>query len=240
MYSCIHTYYQIEFTACMLILQPLIVSDGFVYLVEHFPDGWKPMKEQDEVKLFLLDPVAESEEYERVTNQFLLTLPSASILRVERIQNRAIWKRYFHRSQVMRDFNKSHLREELLFHGTGTNNPKVIYEGGEGFDMRFYSSGMWGKGNYFSVNSSYSHEFAFNENSVWKMFAVNVLTGNSFYSEPDESLTKPPLLEDSSSSNKSIQHRYDSVCGTVGGTHVYITYDNEHSYPAYLITYIPH
>ena len=37
------------------------------------------MKENEEVKLFLLDPEEEMEEYERVTNQFLLTLPRAHI-----------------------------------------------------------------------------------------------------------------------------------------------------------------
>ena len=197
------------------------------------------MTEQDEVKLFLLDPVEESEEYTRVTNQFMLTLPNASILRVERIQNKTIWRRYFCRRQLMRDFDQSHdhLQEKLLFYGTECNNPEVIYKGTEGFDMQCSSSGKWGRGNYFAKNSSYSHGFAFKEDEVWKMLAVNVLTGNSFYSEPDESLTKPPFLEDSSSSNTSIRHRYDSVYGNVGGTRVYITYDNEHAYPAYLITY---
>ena len=33
------------------------------------------MGEEDEVKLFPVDPERESDEYERVTNQFLLTLP---------------------------------------------------------------------------------------------------------------------------------------------------------------------
>ena len=44
------------------------------------------MKEEDQVKLFLLDPTQESEEYECVTNQFLLTLPNTEILRVECMQ----------------------------------------------------------------------------------------------------------------------------------------------------------
>ena len=202
-----------------------------------YPDNWDPMKDADEWKLFPLDPVAESEEYERVTTQFLLTLPSVCILKVQRVQNKLLWKRYFHRSKLMRDFDRTYLREELLFHGTTNNNPELIYRGGEGFDTRFSYPGMWGRGNYFAVNASYSDGYAFRSSGTRKMFAAWVLTGNSICLQPDRTLTKPPFVAEASSSNTSIQRRYDSVYGITGGTRVYITYDNEHSYPAYLITY---
>ena len=202
-----------------------------------FPDNWNEMEVYDQVKLFPLDPIAESEEYERVVNQFELTLPRVRILNVERVQNRVLWKRYRHRSELMKDFDKSHLREQLLFHGTRTSNPEDIYKGGEGFDMRFSSDGLWGRGNYFAVNSSYSNSYAFKTREVKKMFAAWVLTGNSVYLPSNRSLRKPPFVDDSGGSSTSIQRRYDSVNGTTGGTRVYITYDNDHAYPAYLITY---
>ena len=201
------------------------------------------MEEGEQVKLFLLDPFQQTDEYERVTDQFLLTLPDADILRVDRIQNKLIMRRYFHRSQLMREFGTEDLREELLFHGTGETQPELIYNGGEGFDMRFSKEGYWGRGNYFAVNSSYSHLYAFyHDSGVFKMFAAKVLTGNSiFKKEIDRSLTMPPFLDsandNTSNSGTAIQHRYDSVHGDTGGTRVYITYDNEHAYPAYLITY---
>ena len=195
------------------------------------------MAECDEVKLFLLDPIQDNEEYEHVTNQFLLTLPHARLLKVERIQNKMIMKRYFHRSRLMKDFGAPSLREELLFHGTSRVNPEQIYKGGEGFDMRFSTEGMWGRGNYFAVNASYSHAFAFKENGVCKLFAAKVLTGNSYLSVPDRTLTKPPFLADLDTSSTSIRRCYDSVSGSTNGTRVYITYDNDHAYPAYLITY---
>ena len=106
--------------------------------------------------------------------------------------------------------------------------------------MRFSLDGMWGRGNYFAVNSSYSHKYAFSHmhDGVFKMFAVNVLTGNSFFSESNHRQPiKPPFLESADSSSTAIQCRYDSVYGNTGGTRVYMTYDNEHAYPAYLITY---
>lgn len=203
-----------------------------------YPDHWDIMEDKDEVKVFPLDPLTEIEECERVANQFLLTLPNAEILRVERVQNKLLWRRYVNRSKLMRDFDTTHLREELLFHGTRANDPQLIYKGDEGFDMRFSSEGMWGKGNYFAVNSSYSHYYAFTANGVQRMFAAYVLTGNSCFLNPNKDLRQPPLLrKESEESNTSVERRYDSVCGTTGGTRVYVTYDNEHAYPAYLITY---
>ena len=195
------------------------------------------MEEEDEVKLFPLDPEGESDEYERVSNQFLLTLPRAHILRVERVQNKHLWKRYCDCSVRMSAY-MSYVRDELLFHGTCGNNPEGIYRGTDSFDLRCSARGMWGRGVYFAVNASYSNSYAHHcGNNVQKMFAAFVLVGNSYFSPPNSELTKPPLLDESDRSSTSVQRRYDSVCGNTGGTRVYITYDNDHAYPAYLITY---
>ena len=195
------------------------------------------MKGEDEVKLFPLDPERESDEYERVTNQFLLTLPRAHILQVQRVQNKLLWKRYRDCSKRMSDRNL-YVRDELLFHGTRGTKPEHIYKGTDSFDLRCSSGGMWGRGTYFAVNAEYSDSYAYREGNIQKMFAAFVLTGNSYFSPPDDSLTKPPLIAaQPDGSDTSVQHRYDSVSGVTGGTRVFITYDNDHAYPAYLITY---
>lgn len=208
-----------------------------VLLLDRYPDNWDHMEETDEVKLFLLDEDAEDEEYEHVAAQFQLTLPHVNILKIERVQNKVLWRRYYNRSQIMRNFDRLFLREELLFHGTRDNKPELIYGGAEGFDTRFCSTGMWGRGNYFAVNSSYSNSYAHRVSGARKMFAAWVLTGNSIHLPSDGRLTKPPFMATPGNSTTAIQHRYDSVSGTTGGTRVYITYDNDHAYPAYLITY---
>lgn len=214
----------------------LLLCHSFV--ISEYPDNWDPMENKD-FMLSLIDPESESEEYDRVSSQFLLTLPNAEVLRIDRVQNKLLWRRYLHRSKLMKDFDTHHLREELLFHGTRNNDPELIYKGDEGFDMRFSRYGMWGKGNYFAVNSKYSDDYAFIKGAVCKMFAACVLTGNSYVSPPNSKLDKPPFLSmnESGSSGSSIQRRYDSVTSHTGGTRVYITYDNDHAYPAYLITY---
>ena len=58
----------------------------------------------------------------------------------------------------------------MLFHGTSSTNPAVIYNNQDGnalplikiktfyigFDMRYCSSGMWGIAIYFAVKASFS------------------------------------------------------------------------------------
>ena len=200
------------------------------------------MGEKDEVKLYLVDPETESDEYERVTDEFMQTLPNVKILKVQRVQNKRVWEKYIHCVQMLQKIAPPILGEKLLFHGTSQNDPKKIYQGAEGFDMRFSRDGVWGRGNYFAVNASYSDSYAFDAgDGIKKMFAAWVLTGRASPSKPKSTLTKPPLLSESSDdgddSSTAVQHRFDSVCGTIGGTRVYITYDNVHAYPAYLISY---
>ena len=201
------------------------------------------MDNDEDVRLFLLDPDHETEndEYSRVTNEFLQTLPRAKIVKIHRVQNKTVWAKYLHCVQMLQEMNPPILAEKLLFHGTRRNDPKEIYQGADGFDMRFSSIGMWGRGNYFAVNASYSNSYAFHaEGGVRKIFAAWVLTGRAYNcgTKSDRSITKPPFLNESgANSGTSVRHRYDSVTATTGGSHVYITYDNVHAYPAYLITY---
>jgi hypothetical protein len=44
-------------------------------------------------------------------------------------------------------------KELSLWHGTNTTPPNMIYEGEEGFDMRFAKNGSRGVGNYFAIHS---------------------------------------------------------------------------------------
>ena len=48
----------------------------------------------------------------------------------------------------------------MLWHGTRLNDPKFIYEGNEGFDMKFSSEGLWGRGLYFADKASYGNSYS--------------------------------------------------------------------------------
>jgi hypothetical protein len=81
----------------------------------------------------------------------------------------------------------------------------LIYDGEEGFDMRFSASGMWGQGVYFAVNASYSNGYAFTTTTGTKqMFYAKVQVGKYKRLASDTSLRMPPLIE-------GTQLRYDSV-----------------------------
>ena len=59
------------------------------------------------------------------------------------------------RAKQMMEYDQV-LGEKPLFHGTRTNKPEAIFKGDASFDMRYCHSGLWGRGNYFAVNASYS------------------------------------------------------------------------------------
>ncbi len=78
-----------------------------------------------------------SEEFLNLKARFNLTLPSAKIVKIERIQNRKLWKVFQNEIEDISDKIGSKAPVQLLFHGTSGTDPKFIYTGEEGFDMRY-------------------------------------------------------------------------------------------------------
>ena len=166
--------------------------------------------------------------------RFTQTLPHCHIERLERIQNKLLWQKYMDCAKRMIQYNNGRLGEVTLFHGTRTDDPKLIYEGDSSFDMRYSQNGMWGQGNYFATNASYSDGYSHQVGSYNQMLVAIVLTGFSYFSQPNNKIRQPPFRE---GRHEGIQYRYDSVSGVTGGSKVTITYENDRAYPAYLITY---
>ena len=164
-------------------------------------------------------------------------MPNSEILSIEKIQNRALWRKYSDRAEQIRGESQN-CQEKLLFHGTSSTDPKEIYQGDSSFDMRFSRQGMWGKGNYFAINASYADSYSHpvRDTNMRKLLVAFVLTGLSYNCNPDRNLTMPPYRSEQDDPT-SIRRRYHTVNGVTGGTTVYITYDNTLAYPAYVITY---
>ena len=122
-----------------------------------------------------------------------------------------------------------------LFHGTSFNDPEKIYKGDDGFNMKYSRDGMWGRGNYFAVNASYSNSGYAHQCSGGRqqLLLAYVLTGHAYSCQSNRSLTQPPVRDIAA----NVHRRYDSVSGDTGGSRVYITYENDRAYPAYLVTY---
>ena len=86
----------------------------------------------------------------------------------------------------------------MLYQGTRTTDPKLIYEGHEGFDIRFCprDGGMWGIANYFALNASYSDMYKHTRaDGLKQMFYARVIIGNTIVLNPDKTLNLPPLIK---------------------------------------------
>ena len=202
------------------------------YKAVSFPPEWEPQSEELELKeLNSVTP-----EWSIVSQHFHCTLRSAKIIKIERVQKKWLWEKYFRHSERMKTTNGGIINEKLLFHGTRTTPPSSIYRGEEGFDMRFSKAGMWGTGNYFAADASYSDGYAHHlpNTRIKQMFLAKVLTGNSIQLHSNHTLRLPPVKE----KLRTGDIRYDTVRGNTGGSDVYIAYSNEKAYPFYLISYM--
>ena len=190
---------------------------------------WEPQIEKVELKTVR----QATSEWQVIQDKLRRSIPNATILRLQRIQNESLWERFaFCRQRMMKKNGPEGVNEKKLFHGPGQTRPESIYCSEYGFDFRFGNAGMWGKGTYFASDASYSSKYAHTSDQAHnQMFLAFVLTGLSTAQPPDSSLDKPPLKPGSS------EDRYDSVNGLSGSTKIYIVYDHDKSYPAYLITF---
>ena len=201
-----------------------------------FPSEWQPQTKTTE--LFPLS--SRTSEWNNVAQKFMQTMFHAQIASIQRIQNTWLWDRYVKHRDRLKLKNSGVVNEMELFHGTRNNDPKLIYESEDGLYMRYSAQGMWGMANYFAVNASYSDNYAHQTNGQKEMFLVKVLTGDSYNCPPDRTLRMPPTKPHSAGSSGQLQlnqMKYDTVTGTTNGSQVFMAYDNEKAYPAYLITY---
>lgn len=200
-----------------------------------FPQEWQPQTKTTE--LFPLQHGGV--EWSRVHGKFSSTMPPNQVVNISRIQNKWLWEKYVVQKKRLDRKNNGRVNEMELFHGTRSNDPKNIYEGEDGFDMRFGAQGMWGVANYFAVNASYSQSYSHTSTAGKQMFLVNVLTGDSHQCPSNSSLRMPPTKTASPAGGEVqlVQMKYDTVTGVTNGSQVFMTYDNDKAYPAYLITY---
>jgi len=200
------------------------------------PSHWEAQTEK-----VVLKPVRSgSREWNGILSKIRQTLPSAQVAQVERIQNLWLWEKYCFSKQRMSEKYRGITNEKELFHGTSSTPPEKIFRSEQGFDFRFCSRGMWGTGAYFAVNASYSNNYAYTIAARKQIILAKVLTGETIRCNPDSSLKKPPVKSRSrSGSGRSTfeDELYDSVSGNTNGSDIFVIYDHEKAYPAYLITY---
>ena len=181
-----------------------------------------------------------SQEWSNVYGIFTRTMQGSQVVTIERIQNKWLWEKYDYSKKRLHRKNDGRVNEKDLFHGTRGNDPKCIYEGEVGFDMRYSNDGLWGKANYFAADASYSDRYCYQSPGLGRqMFLVKLLTGESYNSPQNNKLKKPPEISTGVQGSQVQLYKpsYDTVTGVTQGVQVFMTYDNEKAYPAYLITY---
>ena len=84
--------------------------------------------------LYELNPANDSQEYQKVQSVFKASCPSNNIVKIERVQNPALYATYAIRKKKMDEGNGS--KEMSLFHGTTGENCKMINH--TGFNRGFH------------------------------------------------------------------------------------------------------
>lgn len=199
------------------------------------PHTWKPHQNTD---IETVSVPSGGKEWNKLEVLLKKSLKSVKLVGIIRIQNLTLWRRYsFFKSLMSRRNGDSQLNEKYLFHGTRKTDPMTIISSEKGFDFRYGSDDcLWGKGMYFAVDASYcDSRFVYvTSQGMKQLFVASILTGRSInIRKPNRTLKEPPRLPNSTET-------YDSVNGTVENpthTNVYVIYDHDKAYPAYLLTY---
>ncbi len=167
-----------------------------------------------------------SVEFEEVSAFFKFSLQDVKIKKITRIQNKYLMDHYITMIQKRKELRPNQdINRRLLFHGTRTAKPDQIYKASDtGFDIQHAKvSGNYGKGLYFAVHASYSHNgYGYKVSADrQQIILADVFLGKSFKSGPNRNLIKAPDGYDSVEARESF----------------YVIYNNLHSYPLYLIEY---
>ena len=199
-----------------------------------YPAHW----DKQDANLLLVDVALNTPEAQQVVQRFVSTMQGHMVRRVQRIQNKALWQKFSLECKLLEDAGNA--TTATMFHGSRATAPHLIYNGQEGFDMRFCTSGCWGIASYFAANASYSHGYASAGDGGRQMFVAQVLVGETKnYGQTMVSLKMPPEIPNAGNNNNTnaAVRRYDSVSAVAQGTPVVMVYGNGKAYPEYLLSY---
>ncbi|KAB7501409.1 Poly [ADP-ribose] polymerase 12, partial [Armadillidium nasatum] len=195
------------------------------------PPNWEPMQIEERCRRVTLQP--SSEEYKKINNliQSRGNGNVYNILKIERIQNPFAYKAFLIKVQQMKVIYKNDAIIDIrqLFHGTGSDIVPKICD--ENFDWRLHgsSSGQaYGRGTYFAMQSSYSHNYAKPAaNGDRFMFVAKVAVGTT--TQGNSGITRPPI-------NVHYNLPYDSTVDNVSNPSIIVKYERQEYYPEYLVT----
>lgn len=199
------------------------------------PTYWilQPKDSQDlekTVHLVELDRASRTQEYKNVQDRFRKTSPN-QIVKIERVQNPALFGMYMIRKQKM---DKAKGSNELwLFHGTAGNNCKLINHAGFNRSFCGKNATMYGNGVYFAEDASYSAQSKYSPadaSGQRYMYLSRVLVG-------EFTLGKQGLLTPPAKNPNDLTDTYDSVVNKIPNPKIFVVFYDWQCYPEYLITF---
>jgi hypothetical protein len=182
-----------------------------------YPNYWE--EQVNDCQCFELDK--ESEEFKYIVGPFLEN-GNVDVLRIERLQNKRLYGMYAMRKFFV-DGNID--TELLLYHGTNSDHIQNIVK--EGLDHRLAKmTGLIGVGVYFAEKPKEAINYAFSNTQEKHLLVCRVFLGKSVAGH--SGLRRPPYLP-------GTNDLADSVHGHIGTSKIYAVFDNNQSYPEYIV-----
>ncbi|KAK2499566.1 hypothetical protein MC885_005836 [Smutsia gigantea] len=193
------------------------------------PEHWDPSALPDPgFKKIVLS--SSSEEYQKVCNLFINTLPFYLVQKIERVQNLALWEVYqWQKGQMQKRNGGKVVDERQLFHGTSASFVDAICQ--QNFDWRVCGlhGTSYGKGSYFARDAAYSHHYSKSNTKCYTMFLARVLVGE--FIRGNASFVRPPVREGQGST------LYDSCVNSMSDPSIFVIFEKHQVYPEYVIHY---
>ncbi|XP_043964132.1 protein mono-ADP-ribosyltransferase PARP12 isoform X5 [Gambusia affinis] len=170
-----------------------------------------------------------SDEFQKIEARFHSTLRGFDIVKIERIQNKALWEVFqLQKTQMKNNNSGREVEEKQLFHGTDSKHINAICL--NNFDWRIcgVNGTAYGKGSYFARDAKYSHSYT-GDSDVKTMFVSRVLVGS--YTKGDSSYVRPP------SKDGGVINFYDSCVNDIANPSIFVVFEKHQIYPEYLLTY---
>uniref|UniRef100_A0A3B3ZVS7 Poly [ADP-ribose] polymerase n=1 Tax=Periophthalmus magnuspinnatus TaxID=409849 RepID=A0A3B3ZVS7_9GOBI len=192
------------------------------------PPSWEQM---DSFSTKVLPVAPGSPEYSTVEQQFKASC-NRNIIKIERVQNPALWQSLQIKRRAMDVKNGHQNNERQLFHGTSQDTIAFINEHGFNRSYAGKNATVHGKGTYFAVKAQYSSSNTYSRPSATGekfMYLCSVLTGD--FTTGAQDMIEPPLKK------AGTTEKYDSVVDNTQNPSMFIVFHDSHAYPDYLITF---
>lgn len=190
------------------------------------PSHWKPMDQGSIDALVDLD--SSTDEYREVSERLFITIPTANIQSIQRLQNPYLWDTFQSRKKhlTQRD-SRDHLHVNKLFYGVDPQELGSIRLENIDWRRRGPCDMKYGQGNYFSNSAAVALKNSTKDAGGHKyLILASVIIGDIVRGEP--SLTRPPL-------DLSRNVHYDTAVDDMDAPTFFIKFESNEYYPSYII-----